>query len=304
MKLHIPLLTTLIILTWGTGAGVAQVAEAPAAPVAAVAPVAPEPPMAVPQIAYATTFTDDAAIGGTFNPNRSLVILKDETTAKNLAETEEDLNVMARILEKATSGHEDRTGRAMGIFVHSGMQGAASAPRNLYVEGYGALFFLNVNYPLVNTTAKPAEGESKEDANSDWEEARRELSEPASQNFTINLNQVQVGGAPAEEYDADKVEKLKTDLIAALKNASHIRRLKSDENVTVVVTGRGAGAESRTVSRRNARGHSTMAVVGRSIGESAGARLILRVRKSEVEALQKDKTSLEDFRKKVALMVY
>jgi hypothetical protein len=248
-------------------------------------------------------FSGDALLGGGGGPNRTLAILKDASEAKDLGEIEEDLNVMSRILDKAVNGREDQTHNAMGILVHSGFHGPGSAPRNLYLEGYGAVFFLNVNYPLIEPAKK--DEQAKENDNSEWEQARRELAQPGARGFALAMPPMaRFGDGPAEEYDADKVEKLKTDLISALKNSAHIRRLKPDETVTLVVTGRGSGIESRVVSRRGTRGHATFSVYGQGNAESSGARLVLRVRKSDVEAFQKERTSLEEFRKKISMITY
>jgi hypothetical protein len=243
-------------------------------------------------------------IDGIPSANRTLVIPEGQAQPKEISEIELDLNVMARILDKAASGRDDGMRNAMGIIIHPGIQGPGAAPRNLYLEGYGALFFLNVNYPLVEPGTKGKEEETKEDPNSEWEQARRELSQPPGQNFAFDLPQVgQFAAGPTEEYDADKVEKLKTDLIAALRNATHIRRLKPDESITIVVTGRGPGNEPRMVNRRGVRGHAaTVSVYGRGTVESSPTRLVLRVKKADVQAYQEDKA--DEFRKKVSVVTY
>jgi hypothetical protein len=253
------------------------------------------------------TAVSDADPGG--GANRTLVLTKEAADTKGNSEVEEDLNVMARILDKAANGREERGRNAMGLVVHGGFAGSAVAPRNLYLEGYGALFFLGVNYPLVPNQTKKVDEDSKEEANGEWEEARRELSQPPGVkafNFVPQAGPF-MGFGGGEEYDAEKVEKLKSDLISSLKNASHIRRLKSDENITVVVSGRGDGgpAPGRIVTHHIAGGRNSMAIFGGRGGpESPSPRLILRVKKSEVEAFQRDKTSLEDFRKRVSVAVY
>ena len=57
------------------------------------------------------------------------------------------------------------------------MAGPSGTPRNLYIEGHGALFFLSVNYPLVAPAAKSADNEAKDAPDNEWEEARRELNQ-------------------------------------------------------------------------------------------------------------------------------
>ena len=252
------------------------------------------------------------------------MIPKDASDPKSLADTEEDMNVMAHILEKAASPREERSAQAMGIFIHGPFSGPAAAPQNLYIEGYGALFFLSVNYPLVAPpTPKKQEPEPKEETSSEWEDARRELYRPPETRWDFNASGVMaLPRTPAEEYDAGKVETLKKDLISALKNAAHIRKLKSDESVTVVVTGRGPAAQMKVVSSHNpgsepkpfpkeskpvpkaATGSRTIpARALRTPSEAPGTKLILRAKKSDIESFQKDKLNFDDFRKKVTLML-
>ena len=107
--------------------------------------------------------------------------------------------------------------------------------KNLEIDGFGAVFLLNVNFPLVGPVAKPSEGVTNEVSNSTWDEARRELygPPPGAENDAFV--------EPREEYDSKRVEKLKGTLLEALKNASNMRNLKPNETVTVVVTGGGVG---------------------------------------------------------------
>jgi hypothetical protein len=260
-----------------------------------------------------------------------LVIPKETGDPKEFAETEEDLNVMARILEKAASGRDDKHPHAMGIAIQGNtFFSSPSVPKNLYIEGHGALFFLNVSFPLLAPETKNTEADTKEKTSTEWEEARRELYQKPASGFEFQWKTPNAGG-PAEEYDADKVEDLKRDLTVALKNANHIRKLKSDETVTVVVSGRSASGEARIVKRsssgsggtslggetktlrRSPGGNSfggsnnartTYASARSGSGENHGTKLILRARKSDIDAFQKDKLNAEDFRKKVTMIVY
>ena len=91
-----------------------------------------------------------------------------------------------------------------------------------------------------------------------------------------------------------------------MKNAVHIRKLKGDETVTIVVNGRGPVTEMKSNLRRASGTRSpNVWTTTRSTGEdSKGTKLIVRAKKSDIEAFQKDKTSLDDFRKKVTVMTY
>src|SRR5438067_13785729 len=110
----------------------------------------------------------------------------------------------------------------MGIVIHGPFE-THQASQNLYIEGYGALFFLNVNYPLVAPPQeKKEDAEPKEQTSSEWENARRELYRTPGAEWDLNGPFAKtLSGPPAEEYDADKVEALKRNLIGSLKNAAH-----------------------------------------------------------------------------------
>jgi hypothetical protein len=325
MKKIIPAIVSLAILATACNINQAQVTQAPAAravPRTPAPPPAPAPP-GEPQLDLDAQL--DAAdlqlsavreqlgktIGRTVTAGTALVIPKDSADPKALADAEEDMNVMAHILEKAVSTRDERNARAMGIVIHQPF-GSSTMRQNLYLEGYGALFFLNVNYPLVPPpAAKKQEPEAKEETNSEWEDARRELYRPPERAFQFNSSRLDwtgpgmmaLPGAPAEEYDAEKVETLKKDLINALKNAVHIRKLKSDEAVTVVVSGRAPGPQTKPIPTKSKTDKSTKTVVVRPNPERRATKLILRAKKSDLESFEKDKLSLEEFRKKITIML-
>jgi hypothetical protein len=340
MKKNITVIICAAVLAVGTNLSSAQPkrVEVEVVAVPAVAPEPPEPPRPVSADYRAAEevyqlVTELGEHGGSAShAGRALVIPKEAGDPKEFAETEEDLNVMARILEKAASGRDDKHPHAMGIAIQTSIFGSPTVPKNLYIEGHGALFFLNVSFPLLAPATKNSETDAKEKTSTEWEEARRELYQRPGSGFEFNWKSATTGGL-TEEYDADKVEDLKRDVTAALKNASHIRKLKSDETVTVVVSGRSASGETRIVKRSSGGGGDgggnaasgetrtvkkssgggggtaastriTVAVAKSTGGESHGTRLILRARKADIEAFQKDKISLDDFRKKVTMIVY
>lgn len=247
--------------------------------------------------------------------NRPLVVPRDAGDAKGFGEVEEDMSVMAHILDKAAS-NDDKSARAMGIPVFGRI--ADGSPQNLYLEGYGAVFFENVNYPLLPPPAKEDDNQAKEKTSSEWEQARREMSHPALASdvdpfaAAAETYRELVWSGGSSPYDADKVAELKNDLISTLKNAANIRKLKSDETVTVVVTGASPGGTGKTIRRGDLKpGHGPEEEIviaeittGDRIPANAPAKLILRVRKADAEAFQSGKLSLDEFRKKVTTMLY
>jgi hypothetical protein len=330
--------------------GFAQVAKAPAAPPAPGKPAPPAPPpdgltetiIAATQeaqraareaVGQASGFSQrlQNVITRVAAPNGALVIPKNEAEAKSVAATEEDLNIMAHILEKVPASPDRKGRRAMGIPVRAPGNGV---PQNIYLDGYGAIFFLNVNYPLSAPPQPAAPAEAKAEP-SEWDEARRELyqpPQPTEMKWETDFKGELFGiGGAAEPYDEEKVEALQNGLIGALNNASHIRSLKDHETVTIVVKGR-ATAGNRVYIRKSAAGNpnggggfgggggsssSPRAGTGQSNSgpftiEQAptappadrGNTLVIRADKESIDAFAKDKLSLDEFRKKVTTFVY
>jgi hypothetical protein len=254
---------------------------------------------------------------------RTLVVPATTVDPTALAETETDLNIMARILEKAVGSKRGKSGRAMGIPVDVTVFGAPAALRNLYLEGHGALFFVNVPYPLVPPPEKKESDEpAKKAEDSEWEAAKNEVygtSAPGGLMADV-LREVRVNlGDPPQEYDSTKVEKLKRELTESLMNATHIRQLKPDETITVIVTGSSGGAGAEKVVQRRIYGAGG---AGGGYGGGAGgvviassddrpahvksgeSVMVIRARKSDAEAFYHGKSDFETFLKKVSVLVY
>jgi hypothetical protein len=183
--------------------------------------------------------------------------------------------------------------------------------RSMYLDNYGALFFLNVSFPVVAPPEKHQD--EKPVADSAWEDARQEL-------YGQRL-QANAPGEPAEEFSQEKVAKLKEILLEALKNATNIRDLKPDEFVTLWVSGGISGAMGRY---RVVKHKGTLDGNGVPADEApmparpdrvdaieAGPRhaarrtiLTIRVSKAEIDAYAKGKTSAEDFAKRARITTY
>ncbi len=246
---------------------------------------------------------------------RTLIVQTSNPDATAIADAEEDLSVMALILRKATGDvRGDDKRMAMGIEVDSTVFGSSSGARNVYVEGYGALFLLGVRFPLIAPPEKAEETKLKEEPGSDWAEAREEYLRGERNSFEVQLERVWAGAGRilgdklnAEEYDADKVEGLKSGLLEALKNATHIRALKPEEFVTVVIQGAEAMRADKTVGRtRTPGGEANVKVTSSKRGDSRRGETVMtiRVKKSDVDAFAKGNLDAAGFRKKSAIQTY
>ncbi len=226
---------------------------------------------------------------------RPLLISAGGLDDKTVAMLEEDLNIMARVIEKAMDrgGSDDR--RAMGIHLWTLNQGGARGARNLYVDGHGAIFMVTVNMPLVAPISKGKPEESIEPASSTWEQARNEL---------YGRDDDGRQESKSHPFDAERLETLKTSLTEALKNATHIRGVKENEFVTIVVQGpinEGAGWRSRAGTGKGEARVDPFAIAG--LGTFGGGRttLTIRAKKSDIDACSKGKLDADDFRKKVLM---
>lgn len=261
-----------------------------------------------------------------------LIIRSSDTDPKTVAAEQEDLTIMGRILEKSLAGRgEDERPEAMGIKLIT--VGGPGGVRSMQIEGYGAIFMLNVNFPLVGPTNKADEGESK-GSNSTWDEAKREV-------------YGQPGGADGnpfgarfskEEFDPKRVEKLKDSVLDALKNASNMRNLKPDESVTVVVTssagrmggpvrvhvgtkgggsggftwnlgavrvgGGGGGFGGGGMPPPAAMNLTPGQVMGFGGGGAAESVLTIRMKKTDIDAFAKGKATPDDYRRRATVLIY
>jgi len=225
-----------------------------------------------------------------------LIIRTSETDPQVQAHLEEDLAVMSRILDKAVMQSAEESGprHAMGINILFGP--GPNSMRNMYLEGYGALFMLNVGFPLVPPPAKSKVKKEEPPGDSTWEEAKREV-------YGQHVER-RIALPPAPEYSEEQVNSLKDGLFEALKNATNIRELKPDDSITVCAFGGGpAAVRFKALVKRGTKGQPDEDVtVDRSEPASArGTMMTIRVKKSDVDSFAQGKLSIEDFRKKASL---
>lgn len=243
-----------------------------------------------------------------------LIIPSGPVEPGSLAEDQEDLAIMARILSKAAArGTESNDPMALGIMLSTfpGLR----RPQAMHLDGYGAVFLVNVSFPLAAPVTK-AESKPDKPVNTTWEQARRELYGPkapprygARSSGDVLVYTHNAGRKPVA-FDADRVERLQRDLAEALKNGANLRHVKPEENLVVVVTSPAGDRQIRIVKtevRRSTGGPATTtAHAGGTGGDGAGAgnTLVLRVRKSEADDFAAGRLDFDEFRKRVGVTVY
>lgn len=227
-----------------------------------------------------------------------LIVRSGPPAPKTISALQEDLAIMARILAK-TVGREGRDA-AMGI-VLSALPGSRH-PQSIYLDGYGALFLLNVKFPLMPPAVKEDEKPEKP-SDTTWDETKRELY--GQRPGTIRLWNAQ-GAETGVEYNAEQVEDLKKELLQGLKNATHLRDVKPDEFVTVAVTGSSEGGAITRVrrSKKAAAGADANVTTEVTHPVTRETTLIIRVKKSDVDAFAKGDVDFDQFKKSASISAY
>ena len=219
----------------------------------------------------------------------------------------EDLNIMVHLLEKSLEGGFSEAVPAVKMGISMTLSSGSPSARALYLDGFGALFMIKVNFPLIG----PDSGEEPkvdEAADSEWENARRELFGGTRQAWENTENY-----SPTGDFDAAQVEALKNGLLQTLKNASNIRSLKPEEFVSVTVFGTPSVAHrSRKVKTNTPKPDGSRARDSKRAAETrqldAGARMgtvmTIRVKKSDVDLFAQQKLSLDEFQPKATINSY
>jgi len=290
-------------------------------------PAVPTPP-ALPSSAPVDLVSNDLFRGLSFGSRSGsagtvLVIPSEQTTTEDLLTINEDMNVMSRIFE--TNLEQDRIATARSsIFISRGdvilplLGGGRSEIQSMYLQGFGALFLLKVDFllaPPPDVEEAEQETQKAEEGDPVWREVRQQIYEPEKVDRRRKTDRQE------EKYDAEKVENLKTTLIKTLKHAANIRSLKPDESVVLTVVGKGDvtgttitnarvlhGENQIIVQERTAGGKMvTKMVTGPSIediGLSSPAVLVIRTKKSDIDEFAKGDLDLEKFRQRVQLLTY
>ena len=303
----------------------------PSAPSPAPAPTPPAPPTppTLPALAPISTVNNDIyglTRGFSFGSRSAgadtvLVIPSGQTKTEDLLTINEDMSVMSRIFQKNLE--QNRIPMTYGSFFASRrntismLTGGRSLIQSMYLQGYGALFLMKVDFPLSPSSDAQQEQEQTEkgqEGDPVWQEMRQEMYEPQK------VDRRRRTGQPEEKYDAEKVENLKTTLIKALKHAVNIRSLKPDESVilTVIGSGESTGTIITTsriyddnqviVQEKDADGTmKTRIIQGNSlddIGLSSPTILVIRAKRSEIDDFAKGELDFDKFRGRVQILTY
>ena len=264
----------------------------------------------LPSVSIARNLAYGSRFGGA---SEVLVIPSTEITTEEIATINEDMNIMSRILEKnlqrdhidVSSMFIPSTDPFNVVFLGRGKQ----ATQSMYLQGYGALFLMKVDFPLSpGPKVEPEKEIQKDEENVDqvWTQIKEEMSEPG----TSRTNKSE---RPIQEYDAEKVKNLKNNLIQSLIHAANIRSLTSDEWVILTINGSVTSSGYKSVSTIPGRNefvvvdhhNRTQIIKGSSIGDMGLALptvLVIRAKKSDIDSFAKGDLDFDQFQQKTQVL--
>lgn len=237
----------------------------------------------------------------------ALVVPTAEIKPQDFIMIAQDLNIMSRVLDKKLyPGRKPPSWSywpSVSARGKSFLSGDDHTTKGIYMQGYGALFLLKVDFLLSPPPPQvQQEKEIKEESvDPVWEQMKRDMYEPEE----ARGRQAE---RPEEKYDAERVESLKITLARALKHAANIRALKPDEIVILtVISGTSqptaASLVTRVYSSTNSRS-SYIATEPRTAGSDYSSHIVLTIRakKSDIDAFAKGDLDFDQFRQRTQML--
>ena len=289
--------------------GFAQARSVPGASVS-VEPVTaavslPEEPKNVPRVSTSEpvrrvlTSLSGTGVRSKSKSRAVLVIPSAQMKPQDSAALIEDMTIMSRIFEKRLadehlipSGYSFWYSRSADPFNRFFSTDTRTAEA-IYIEGFGSLFLMNVDFPL---SPPPQLEAAKPDNGTDqvWATAKDEIHSPTAGRRRKEKDQ-------KKEYDAEKVDELQRTLIKTLKHAANIRGLKAEESVTIMVRG-----SEITVPLAN--NESALAAEYRRMtGELTTVQptfLTIRAKKSDIDSFANNKFDYNQLRQRIQTLAY
>lgn len=228
-----------------------------------------------------------------------LVIPSAQMKPEDTATLIEDMTIMSRIFDKKLSdrnlippGRTFWRGWSIDPF-DSFFSTDTRTTEAIYLEGFGCLFLVNVDFPLSappqDEAAKPKDGTDQV-----WAETQDQMYNPLAKDAYKQ-------GDRSQKYSSEKVDDLLTTLIRSLKHTGNIRGLKADESVTIMV--RGGEITVSLVEKAS----PLAAEYQRLTGELTSLQptfLTIRATKQDIDSFAKAELDYDQFRKRILTLAY
>jgi hypothetical protein len=237
-----------------------------------------------------------------------LVIPAKELDSEAFGRIVEDLTIMSRIIEKSIRNAPELTELAMvneleqiygeDIFRPSEPAGprilrsSQGRPKPMYLGGYGAVFSLEVAFPLLPPPAAAEQDETTKQTDEVWAQAQRELLAPQGAVPTHDV-------PPGQPYSPQAVESLRNTLVTVLKHATNIRNLGPESWLVILVQGPSATVQEQRL--RAPYGQQVDLVGAPARGKTL---LTLRARKADIDQYAKGQVDETQFQQRVQIVTH
>jgi hypothetical protein len=243
-----------------------------------------------------------------------LVIPAQQMTPETYDRIVDDLSIMNRIIEKNTRTMGEVGSVYGAVLAGPGdiatpriLRASGGRPKPMYIGGYGAVFSLAVEFPLLPPPETPKPNKVAEKTDPTWAQAQRELQDPQA------AFRLQRGTSHGRVYRAEAVETLRNTLIGLLKHATNIRELGPDAWLTILAQGpapttREDASESAPIAGAvygggSSYGQNRMLVLPgvRSEGRTL---LTLRAKKADIDQYAKGQLDDAQFQQRVQIVIH
>jgi hypothetical protein len=228
--------------------------------------------------------------------DRAWIVPSREMKPEEMTSIQEDMAVMSRILDKALD-QADLERSPRDVFIGNPFGGTSATGQSLFLAGYGALFRIDVDFPLAGPAEQPKQ-EPVADKDPTWAKVRREIYEPGSEDSK---------GDDEDKYKPEKVDALKKALVESMKHASNIRALQATDKVVILMSGRRGGSSGPVFSLRSSGKGKVVSSTGYGMptGDSTPATtLVVQAKKADIDALAGGTLTPEQFQQKVMMTSY
>jgi hypothetical protein len=226
-----------------------------------------------------------------------LVIPSSKIDANYISRVTEDLTVMAKIIDKQLAQADMKKSYTFDF--------CGNEMRGICIEGFGALFETKVDFPLVPLPEKQQESNEAPQKDQLWEQTKREIDTTGQVPSPLPSPVFAVQPA-VKEYDPAKVDNLKNVLITTLKYAANIRDIRPDESIMIVVRSETLGVsfsgQTLMVATKDGNTFVNGQLPVQKDSSSKGV-LVVRAKKSDVDAYYAGKINEEELTKRVNILL-
>jgi hypothetical protein len=246
-------------------------------------------------------------------PSLVLKFASEDEVSNNVME--EDLAIMTKIVENDLKKGVGEGGVEYKMDIPMIYTGSRSV-RAMYMEGFGVLFMIKVNFPVYAPDSFEAKETPRQPELSEWETARRQLYALPTKDSS--------SASSRSKYKQAQVDTLKKLLIQTMRNATNIHNLQPEEWLSFSVFGHPvvvskpnklSGEKLRKLTKRAVTDEGEVTVQeayqaanyqssGQTQVSQNGTVLTLRAKRGDIEAFAAGKLGLDEFTKLVQTQSY